>query len=110
MTSGTVAQIASASAQLAHHIARHPRHEQVPEPLIEDDLHGLGVPGMISVGRVVVAAAGVADAAIDDDDLSMCAQIEPRPLPELERPVEAHRVEPGQLATGIDQRLEEPPR
>src|SRR5262249_19619817 len=43
--------------------------EDVPvgDPLrVEDDLHRLGVTGVIAVGRMVVAAAGVADAGRDD--------------------------------------------
>src|SRR3954469_14203065 len=38
----------------------------VGDPLrIEDDLDGLGVAGMVAIGRVLVLAAGVADAGGD---------------------------------------------
>ncbi|CNL07031.1 Uncharacterised protein [Mycobacterium tuberculosis] len=37
---------------------------------VEHDLHGLGVSGVVAIGRVVVLAAGVAHAGVDDPGLA----------------------------------------
>src|SRR5207342_2283520 len=47
-----------------------------------------------------VDATGEAHAAVDHHDLAVRAQVEPRAFPDA---TEAHRVEPGEFATGRQQ-------